>query len=72
MLTRFTPHSKSHKRAHAASRPRPVPDPNDSEDARRDLVLTGVQKAIEEGRALLHAEMGKITGGMSMPSGLGF
>ena len=37
-----------------------------------DLVLTGVQKAMGEGRALMQAEMGKITGGMSRPRGLGF
>jgi len=48
-----------------------VVDPNDVEML-EDLVLTGVQKAIEEGRALMQAEMGKITGGMGMPPGLGF
>ena len=47
-----------------------VVDPNDVEML-EDLVLSGVQKAIEEGRALMQAEMGKITGGM-MPPGLGF
>jgi hypothetical protein len=31
-----------------------------------------VQKAIEEGRALMQAEMGKITGGMQLPPGMGF
>ena len=46
-----------------------VVDPNDVEML-EDLVLTGVQKAIEEGRALMQAEMGKITGGMGMPPGL--
>ena len=49
-----------------------VVDPNDVEML-EDLVLTGVQKAIEDGRALMQAEMGKITGGMGgMPPGLGF
>jgi len=48
-----------------------VVDPNDVEML-EDLVLSGVQKAIEEGRALMQAEMGKITGGMGMPPGLGF
>jgi len=48
-----------------------VVDPNDVEML-EDLVLTGVQKAITEGRALMQAEMGKITGGMGLPPGLGF
>ena len=48
-----------------------VVDPNDVEML-EDLVLTGVQKAIEEGRQLMQAEMGKITGGMGLPPGLGF
>jgi nucleoid-associated protein EbfC len=47
-----------------------VVDPNDVEML-EDLVLSGVQKAIEEGRALMQAEMGKITGGMGLPPGLG-
>ena len=47
-----------------------VVDPNDVEIL-EDLILSGVQKAIEEGRALMQAEMGKITGGMGMPPGLG-
>lgn len=50
---------------------RDVVDPNDVEML-EDLVLTGVQKAIAEGRALMQAEMGKITGGMGLPPGLGF
>ena len=48
-----------------------VVDPNDVEML-EDIVLTGVQKAIAEGRALMQAEMGKITGGMGLPPGLGF
>jgi DNA-binding YbaB/EbfC family protein len=47
-----------------------VVDPEDVEML-EDLVLSGVQKAIEEGRALMQAEMGKITGGMGLPPGLG-
>ena len=47
-----------------------VVDPNDVEML-EDLVLTGVQKAIEEGRAIMQAEMAKITGGMGLPPGLG-
>ena len=47
-------------------------DPNDVEML-EDLILSGVQKAIEDGRALMQAEMGKITGGMGgLPPGLGF
>ena len=48
-----------------------VVDPDDVEML-EDLVLSGVQKAIEEGRALMQAEMSKITGGMGLPPGLGF
>ena len=48
-----------------------VVDPNDVEML-EDLVLSGVQKAIEEGRAIMQAEMGKITGGMGLPPGMGF
>ena len=48
-----------------------VVDPEDVESL-EDLVLSGVQKAIEEGKALAQAEMGKLTGGMGLPPGLGF
>lgn len=48
-----------------------VVDPNDVEML-EDLVLSGVQKAIEEGRAVMQAEMSKITGGMGLPPGMGF
>ena len=49
-----------------------VVDPNDVEML-EDLILSGVQKAIEDGRALMQADMGKITGGMGgLPPGLGF
>jgi nucleoid-associated protein EbfC len=47
-----------------------VVDPNDVEML-EDLVLSGVQKAIEEGRAIMQEEMGKITGGMGLPPGMG-
>src|SRR6478752_4870031 len=40
-----------------------VVDPEDVEML-EDLILSGVQKAIEEGRAVMQAEMSKITGGM--------
>lgn len=46
-------------------------DPNDVE-LLEDLVLSGVKQAIEKGRAMAQEEMGKITGGMGLPSGLGF
>lgn len=46
-----------------------VVDPEDVE-ALEDLVLTGVQKAIEEGKALQQSEMGKLTAGMGLPPGL--
>ncbi|MGV3530919.1 MAG: YbaB/EbfC family nucleoid-associated protein [Chthoniobacteraceae bacterium] len=48
-----------------------VVDPEDVEML-EDLVLSGVQKAIEEGKALAQAEMGKVTSGMGLPPGLGF
>ena len=47
-----------------------VVDPDDVEML-EDLVLTGVQKAIEEGRAIMQEEMGKISGGMGLPPGMG-
>jgi nucleoid-associated protein EbfC len=48
-----------------------VVDPNDIEML-EDLVLTGVKKAIEEGKALAQSEMGRLTAGMGLPPGLGF
>lgn len=47
-----------------------VIDPEDPEML-EDLVLSGVRQAIEEGRRIMADEMGKITGGMGMPPGLG-
>jgi hypothetical protein len=48
-----------------------VVDPQDVE-LLEELILTGVRKAIEEGRAVAQSEMGKVTGGMGLPPGLGF
>src|SRR4051812_18452171 len=48
-----------------------VVDPEDVEML-EDLVLTGVKKAIEDGKALAQSEMSKLTGGMGLPPGLGF
>jgi len=48
-----------------------VVDPEDVEML-EDLVLTGVKKAIEEGKALAQTEMGRLTAGMGLPPGLGF
>jgi len=36
-----------------------------------DLILTGVQKAIAEGKELAQTEMGKLTAGLGLPPGLG-
>src|ERR1700722_12506429 len=47
-----------------------VVDPEDVESL-EDLVLTGVQKAIEEGKALQQSEMSKVTAGMGLPPGMG-
>lgn len=48
-----------------------VVDPQDVEML-EDLVLTGVRKAIEEGKQVAQSEMGKLTAGMGLPPGLGF
>ena len=48
-----------------------IVDPEDVEML-EDLVLTGVKKAIEEGKALAQDEMGKLTSGMGLPPGLAF
>ena len=34
-----------------------------------DLILSGVKKAIADGKALAQSEMGKLTGGMGLPPG---
>lgn len=41
-------------------------DPNDVEFL-EESVLSGVQQAIEQGKALAQSEMQKITGGLGMP-----
>ncbi|HEY2341614.1 MAG TPA: YbaB/EbfC family nucleoid-associated protein [Chthoniobacteraceae bacterium] len=46
-----------------------VVDPEDIEML-EDLVLTGVKKAIEEGKALAQNEMGRLTAGMGLPPGM--
>jgi DNA-binding YbaB/EbfC family protein len=48
-----------------------VVDPEDVEML-EELVLTGVRKAIEEGKNLAQSEMGRLTAGMGLPPGLGF
>jgi len=34
------------------------------------LILSGVQKALEESKALSQAEMGKLTAGLGLPPGM--
>ena len=46
-----------------------IVDPNDVAFL-EELLLSGVQGAIEQGKALAQSEMGKLTGGLGMP-GLG-
>jgi len=48
-----------------------VVDPEDVEML-EDLILTGVKKAITEGKELAQSEMSKLTSGMGLPPGLGF
>lgn len=48
-----------------------IVDPADVEFL-QDLVLTGVQQAIAKGKEMASAEMGKLTGGMGLPPGMGF
>ena len=50
---------------------RDVVDPGDVEML-EDLILTGVQKALAEAKALAESEMGKVTAGLGLPPGLGF
>lgn len=47
-----------------------VVDPEDVEIL-EDLVLSGVKQAIEQGKAISEAEMGKVTAGMGLPPGMG-
>ncbi len=48
-----------------------IVDPTDVEFL-QELVLSGVQAAIAQGQALASSEMGKLTGGMGLPPGMGF
>jgi DNA-binding YbaB/EbfC family protein len=48
-----------------------VVDPEDVEML-EDLILSGVQKAITEGKELQQSEMSKLTTGMGLPPGMGF
>jgi nucleoid-associated protein EbfC len=48
-----------------------IVDPNDVEFL-EELVLTGVKQAIQEGKTLAASELGKVTGGMGLPPGMGF
>lgn len=46
-----------------------VVDPDDVEML-EDLVLSGVKQAIEKGKEMANAEMGKLSSGMGLPPGL--
>jgi nucleoid-associated protein EbfC len=48
-----------------------VVDPNDV-DMLQDLVLSAVQQAQAKVKELASSEMGKVTGGMGLPPGMGF
>lgn len=48
-----------------------VVDPEDVE-LLEDLVLSGVKQAIEQGKEMSQAEMGKLTAGLGLPPGMGF
>ncbi len=48
-----------------------VVDPEDVEML-EDLVLSGVNLATEKAKAMASEEMGKVTGGLGLPPGLGF
>ena len=48
-----------------------IVDPNDVEML-EDLILSGVKQAINKGKEMANAEMGKLTSGMGLPPGLGF
>jgi len=47
-----------------------VVDPEDVEIL-EDMILSGVQQAITQGKEMASGEMSKITGGMGLPPGLG-
>ena len=46
-------------------------DPEDVESL-EDLILSGVQKAITQGKELASSEMSKLTEGLGLPPGMGF
>ena len=46
-------------------------DPEDVEML-EDLILSGVQKAITQGKELASSEMSKLTEGLGLPPGMGF
>ncbi len=46
-----------------------IVDPNDVAFL-EELILSGVQGAVEQGKALAQSEMGKFTAGLGMPPGL--
>src|SRR3954469_9532378 len=48
-----------------------VVDPEDVEML-EDLVLSGVKQAINKGKEMAQAEMGKMTAGLGLPPGMGF
>jgi hypothetical protein len=48
-----------------------IVDPADVEFL-EELVLTGVQQALSQGKEIVASEMGKVTGGMGLPPGMGF
>ena len=48
-----------------------VVDPDDVEML-EDLILSGVKQAVNKGKEMAQAEMGKLTAGMGLPPGLGF
>lgn len=48
-----------------------VVDPEDVEML-EDLVMSGVKQAIEQGKEMSQAEMGKLTQGLGLPPGMGF
>ena len=47
-----------------------IVDPNDVAFL-EELILSGGQGAVEQGKALAQSEMGKLTAGLGMPPGLG-
>ncbi|MEM7144001.1 MAG: YbaB/EbfC family nucleoid-associated protein [Verrucomicrobiota bacterium] len=48
-----------------------IVDPEDVEIL-EDLILSGVTQASEKAKELASEEMGKVTGGMGLPPGMGF